>query len=163
MIVIEYNEIFHLKRQLKFCEICFSRPEQKRKEKEKSIWTSYLRSEAVDKLRDSALTLTLKRGARDRRGSREGQVLTKWSGLDRKERLMSDHGSKPILGVSLSSVLWVTTRSLHHNWITRSALSSGPLQSSTQTTLNSICESNATRNYPFNFQYIRQPANSLNR
>lgn len=56
---------------------------------------------------------------------------------------------------------------LHHNWITRSILSSAraaeTVQSSTQTTLNSICGSNAARNYLFNFQYIRQPSNWFNR
>jgi len=55
---------------------------------------------------------------------------------------------------------------LHHNWITRSILSSAraaeTVQSSTQTTLNSICGSNAARNYLFNFQYIRQPSNWFN-
>jgi len=55
---------------------------------------------------------------------------------------------------------------LHHNWITRSILSSvraaETVQSSTQTTLNSICGSNAARNYLFNFQYIRQPSNWFN-
>ena len=56
---------------------------------------------------------------------------------------------------------------LHHNWITRSILSSAraaeTVQSSTQTTLNSICGSNAARNYLFNFQYIRQASNWFNR
>lgn len=56
---------------------------------------------------------------------------------------------------------------LHHNWITRSILSSAraaeTVQSSTQTTLDSICGSNAARNYLFNFQYIRQPSNWFNR
>lgn len=68
---------------------------------------------------------------------------------------------------SLFTIISMMKHALHHNWITRSSLSSArateTVQSSTQTTLNSICGSNAARNYLFNFQYIRQPSNWFNR
>ncbi|TGZ55316.1 hypothetical protein DBV15_07374 [Temnothorax longispinosus] len=74
-------------------------------------------------------------------------------------RTIHRHSSLPIVPAM--------EHALHHNWITRSILSSaraaGTVQSSTQTTLNSICGSNAARNYLFNFQYIRQPSNWFNR